>query len=116
MPRALFIDAAKQTVTEIEMPRHRALEKLQELANGFIECATEFPNGDVLYVNEEGLLHNPEHFFDIGAHQPFAGNGVIVGAEEGDEGDLMDAQTAIADLKVTWLSPSEAYMRVQRPR
>jgi hypothetical protein len=39
------------------------------------------------YVNEEGLLDNPQHFFMLtDGHQPLAGNGIILAStEDGDE-------------------------------
>lgn len=108
MPRALFIDSTAGKVTQIEVPfrGHEFLDALyKRIGCDLIEVATEFPNGDVLYVDEEGLLKEPKHFFDISAHQPFAGNGVIVGRETDDEGTLADCQTALTDLKITFVGP-----------
>jgi hypothetical protein len=67
--QALLIDATKRTVSKYE-----------------------FPNGDYLYVNDEGLINGTRDFFDIGAHSPFAGNGVLVGPAD-DEGDDTDVQS-----------------------
>jgi hypothetical protein len=84
--RALHIDAAARTVTEVETPEPRAvdharLRELQRLVGGLIAYAWTFPNGDTLFVDDEGLLKQPEHFFRVcGCPQEFfAGNGVVVG-------------------------------------
>lgn len=99
--RAIYIDSDACKVTEIELPDDDSqLSELQRLVGGNIEFAHEFPNGDVLFVDEEGLLKNPKHFFDVDAHQHFAGNGVIVGPEI--EGEPTPAQTLIEDLDVKW--------------
>ena len=58
---------------------------MQKAVGGYIERATELKNGDSIFVNEEGLLENPRFFFEVeGGHQPFAGNGVVVGGEDED--------------------------------
>lgn len=81
--RAIFIDSTARTIEEIELPEGEAerLAEVNKRVGGGIEFATRFPNGDVLYVNGEGLYKHERFFVVLGAHQPFAGNGVIVGAE-----------------------------------
>lgn len=62
--------------------------------------------GNTLYVDEEGMLKNPESFFYIeGAYQPFAGNGVIAGfdAKEGRDTDLSITVEAVRN-RVRFLS------------
>lgn len=118
MPRALFIDSKAGTVIETEIPNDDRLSALQKAVDGSIEAATDFPDGDVLYVDEEGLLKDPKYFFDIGAHQPFAGNGIIVGREIDDEGTLADAQTKLTDLKLeftTVVRPGFSIGKVWKP-
>lgn len=83
--RAIHINSKERTVTDIELPDDpdRELPELQRLVGGNIEIATTFRNLDTVFVNEEGLLHHPEHFFVItGGHQPFAGDAVLVGSDE----------------------------------
>jgi len=49
---------------------------------------------DILYVDEEGLLHGENLFFKIaGFAQAIAGNGLILGTDE--EGDSADCETPI---------------------
>lgn len=84
--KALHIDAEHLTIGVVE---YHGLADLQRLVGGFIEVAYLWPNGDVLYVDEEGLLKLPQRGFRITVRpdQPLAGNGVLVGREiEGTAG------------------------------
>lgn len=98
--RVLFIDAVNRTITESKI---RGLDDMQKLVGGSIECATQFENGDEVFVNEEGLFGEPQHFFDVGAHQPFAGNGFVIG-ECGRDGYSKDAKSTVEEIaaKLTW--------------
>ncbi len=80
--KAYWINAKDQTITAVDY-EHGDLQKLVE---GWIETAFMWPSGDVLYVDEEGLLKHPQHFFRIPERrdQPLAGNGVLVGRELND--------------------------------
>jgi len=105
--KVLFINAKDMSVEERELESHK---DIRPLINGWIEAAYRYENGDVLYVDEEGLLKNPRHFFLIPERgdQPLAGNGVIVGREvevEEDQIDKhpegfyhLDVKTTISDL------------------
>lgn len=75
--KAFFINSTLREVIEMEIS---TLADLQALVGGYIERGCTLKNGDDVYVNEEGLLGCPEHFFFIGGSrsQPFAGNGVVV--------------------------------------
>jgi hypothetical protein len=58
----------------------------------------EIGNGDVIYVDDEGLLKPLDWFFAIkGGHQPFAGYGLVLGSN--DEGESVSARIALQDLK-----------------
>lgn len=79
MPKCLFIDAFNKTITETTYDQ---LGGLQKLIDGHIEVAFQWPNGDVLYVDEEGLYRKAHGFrFARRPDQPLAGSGVIVGKE-----------------------------------
>jgi hypothetical protein len=55
-------------------------------------------DGDVIYVDDEGLLKPLDWFFAIkGGHQPFAGCGLVLGSNE--EGESVSAKIALSDLK-----------------
>lgn len=63
-----------------------------------------WPNGDTLYVDDEGLLKPGMRLFDPGRRdrQPLAGNGLILGCD--DEGNSVDAKIGLVELQtmVKW--------------
>ncbi|VVC76013.1 hypothetical protein AQUSIP_13140 [Aquicella siphonis] len=77
--RAIKIDVTNCTVTEVDVSN---LKDKQAIVDGYICVGFEYPDGKhVCYVNDEGLLNNPQHFFASKyGYQPYAGNGVIVGS------------------------------------
>lgn len=82
--RTIVIDAINRTVHE-EDPEKIDLDYLYKAAGCNIVEVVNLPNGDDLYVDEEGLLKPQEHFFFYeGTHQPMAGNGVICGFNHED--------------------------------
>jgi hypothetical protein len=111
--RVIFIDAEKRTVED----RHIDVKTTRECLDAYyaligngcdtIEIATYLEKDDVVFVDEEGLLKQNEHFFDIGAHQPFAGNGVIVGPEVGEF--ATDVQISVEEVRrrVKFMSRTE---------
>lgn len=82
-----LINPEKRTVEQVE---YDGLADLQRMVGGSIEVAADLPFGDVLYVNEEGLLRSPQYFFHwiTRNDQLFAGNGVIVGQETDETGGV----------------------------
>lgn len=109
--RAILIDAKNKTVTETQV---HGLPGLQNAVGGYIECAHDFDNGDTCYVNEEGLFQFEDFFMIDGAHQPFAGNGIIVGLDQ-ESGETTDAKAEINDLKIKFATRSEV-MEMQKTR
>lgn len=81
---------------------------MQEIVGGLIAFATELENGDVVMVNDEGLFDQELDFFTFkGAHQPFAGNGYVVGCDE--QGATIDPKTSIEEIRrdIGFLSRAE---------
>jgi hypothetical protein len=110
--RAIVIDAKKQQVYEQDI--RGSLKCLQQIVGGYIELATHIDDEHDLFVDEEGLLKQPEHFFEYeGAHQPFAGNGVIVSHD--DEGETKGAKLSLEEVRarVTFMSGSEIVARME---
>jgi hypothetical protein len=79
--QAILIDSMARLVRPID---YRG-GQLQELVGGWIEIGHRFDTGDILFVDEEGLMKPQVAWFRLtGKDQPMAGNGVIVGPEVGD--------------------------------
>ena len=110
--KAILIDA---TMREIRALEYTDYKDLRRMVGGLLTIATDWPSGNVLFVDDEGLLKPQMHFFRIaGRDQPLPGNGVVVGADRHDEkGDYLgteDPQIAVEQLQaeVTFLSRAQA--------
>ena len=84
--RAIIINAKDRTITATEIDgslKSPAADRRRHDRGG-LSGLDEFHH---CYVNEEGLLDHPQHFFFFkDGHQPLAGNGVILSStEDGDE-------------------------------
>lgn len=104
--KAIWIRSDVRTITEVE---YSGLDDLRRMVGGHIEYAMRF-NSDTLYVDEEGLLKNPKHFFSIeSGHQTLAGNGVLVGREVGDGGRTRTPKSTLLQVQtaVTWIEFSD---------
>lgn len=82
--RAILIDPFKQTVTDIDIDP--TLDNLYEILG--VELITVVGMGDhALIIDDEGLLKpkdQMEYWWAAGAMQPFAGRGLILGNEYGE--------------------------------
>jgi len=116
--RAIVIIPEEQRVEEVESDL--SLNALKQAVGGSIEFAHEFENGDTLYVSEESLNmmqdalmgrapSSSAYMFDIEAHQPFAGRGIIVGPETPD-GRPTECKSTLAEIReiVSYLIPGAA--------
>lgn len=95
--KAILINVHDKTVTQIDI--EGGLDSMyKSIGCGTIEAVHSyvFQGGDIMYVDEEGLLKDePGPFFRIiGFHQLLAGNGLVLGTDE--EGDSCDAVTPLA--------------------
>ena len=80
MANGYLIDPTSRTITEVAFT---GLGELQKLVGGYIEIAYMWrPNGDTLFVDEEGMYRHAKHFsLRERPDQTLAGNGVLVGME-----------------------------------
>ena len=102
--KAYLIHSATKTVSDITIDDYTEISK--NIGCEIFTTGTHLPNGDTIYVDDEGLLINPKFFFMVdGCAHPFAGNGVVVGADE--EGESVDVKTKIEDIwaMVKFMSP-----------
>lgn len=93
--KALWIRVDNRTVTEVD---YEGLPDLQRMVGGNIELAMRWTGGDVLFVNDEGLFKYRQFFTLPNGHQPFAGNGVIVGRERAGSARTWNPKSTLADV------------------
>jgi len=101
--KAYLIDVNAETVTLVNVDKvngHCLTSIYKFLDCSCMTVATQYDNGDAIFVNDEGLLTQNEEskFFEVeGAHQPFIGNGLLMGSDE--EGDTQDIKTDFEEFK-----------------
>ena len=109
--KGLLIDPYASTVKEVEYDGddYTAIYPLLSNETVEVDCFTaaypvgKFAEGDCIYVDDEGLLKDPTHFFKVdGYPDPLAGIGLVVGTN--DEGETVSAKTKLKDLKVTFFT------------
>ena len=107
--RTIIINPENRTITETDVDG--SLKALQQIVGGLIEpvCQGRDDNHHC-YINEEGLLDDPQYFFMFkDGHQPLAGNGIILSStEDGDE--------APCTLSLDWVKERVSFMDLHAAR
>lgn len=95
--RALLIDAKNRRLQEV-----RTSGKLEDLYRllgcRLVECVS-LSKGTDLWIDEEGLLAEPEHAFSIG-DSLFAGNGLLTGGPNAN-GEITPCDLSLSLLELT---------------
>ena len=78
MSRAWWINSQIQKVISVEITGLAGMNKyVKSICIGFV-----YQNGDILYVEDDGLLTPNKYFFMVkGQPQPLSGDGIVVGPE-----------------------------------
>jgi hypothetical protein len=102
---AILIDPYQRSVKSINVTN--SVETLQEAIGGAIQLASEFDEGDILYVDDEGLFTHRLSFEIDG--QSFPGRGLIVGSQ-GDEYDVAAVSCNVDDIirRVRFAEPDQS--------
>jgi hypothetical protein len=98
--RAILINSDTGKIADVQIEQGSLQDLYRVIGCKTIEAVrTRVLQGrDVLYVDEEGLLHEPTLFFKIdGYAQPLAGNGLVVGINAA--GDDVSAKTPLDVIK-----------------
>lgn len=101
--KAIKIDVVKQEIYEVEIPKgvNELKSIYKELGVTMIEAGLVLPNNDYVFVDEEGLLKEPEDViggFDItGQRQHLLGHGLVMGC--GRDGDSCDVKSTVEEIK-----------------
>lgn len=94
MTKGYLIDPTAKTVELVDVSDYTDIQK--HIGCRCFTMASHFPNGDALFVDDEGLLTGGLLSFNIeGGHQPFFGKGLLVGSDV--EGDRKDPYMSMVD-------------------
>lgn len=93
--RAILIDPIRRVVKSHTIDDR--LTSLQAAVGGSIAWGTELQTGDVLYIDDEGLLKPNPAFFALG-RRSFAGRGLLVGPERPRITDVVSTVEEIAKM------------------
>jgi hypothetical protein len=95
--KAILIDSINKEVKEVEMGKGID-EMYKHIGCQIFTIGMHLSKRDAIFVDDEGLMNDPTHFFVYeGAHQPFAGNGLIMGSDS--HGNSKDCKIDINEVK-----------------
>lgn len=97
--RAILIDPAAQTVTEIEINSWKDIAPAMDCK--LLTCPFEDENGETMYCDDEGLISGKElHFSFVRGISvtPVAGKVIILGTDQ-ETGDSKDCTLTVEDVK-----------------
>lgn len=105
--KGYLVDAGKRCITPIEYE----YKTMKQHLPGGICIAQVFPNGDVLYADDEALLRPATVAFRLKGRrdgQPMMSNGILTGRDSIDDTD--PPLSSIVDLldEIEWLTVDEA--------
>lgn len=109
--KAILINAKTRDIKEVSVGDYK--EMYVHLECSMFQVGTELPNQDSIFVDEEGLINGTEYFFTYkDAHQPFAGNGLVMGCN--DDGESVDCKIELNEVKsnVKFYDKTELIMAV----
>lgn len=98
MKKAILINVEAQTITETTIGHYSDI--YTAIGNGCntFECPVQLENGDTVYVDENGLYHDPKGCFIMtNWGYPVLGNAIILGSD--DEGESVDCKSTVEELK-----------------
>jgi hypothetical protein len=107
--RAIIINSEDRTITESDIDG--SLKSLQQIVGGLIEPVCQgLDDNHHCYVNDEGLLDNPQYFFMFrDGHQPLAGHGIILSSTD-------DGGEAPCTLSLDWVRERVTFMDLEAAR
>jgi hypothetical protein len=103
MEKAILIDATERTITEVQIGDWQEIAPM--LGASLFTCVGMQDN--TLYIDDEGLLVQPESFFYIkGYSDPLATKGLIIGDD--GMGGSKDTNLTVEDVQGMVRFPSDA--------
>jgi hypothetical protein len=107
--KAILINPKLKTITEVDYKG--TLESIYDFTGCDCVDGVRLANGDILYVDDEGLYKPELNFFILSnPFQPLAGNGLVVGLSDDGEGRDIGCKSKLDDIinQVTFISIYEA--------
>lgn len=107
--KGYLIDSAQRTISELdyEYTGRNGIAKIAGYGRSGFCMGWRWPEGDVLYVDDEGLLKPQEYFFKVNARpdgQPYGGNGFVTGADSIEDTDPPSLSIGDVLAQITWLT------------
>ena len=106
--KAFLISPEEQAITEVDYDGD--YHSINKLIAADLFDVVRLNNSDVIFVDDEGLMKNPQHFFKLdGMTSPLAGNGLVLGTDR--EGESISPQhVSIEDLenRITFITRTQA--------
>jgi len=106
--KAILINVVEKKVQKIDIDEFNLQNSLYGfIGNGcsYIATPVRYDNGDVMFIDDEGYLHENllGGFYYPDYRTPICGNAVIIG--ENDEGDSMDCRSTLEEIEqnLKWL-------------
>jgi len=100
--KAILIDVQNETVHQVDLDDNNILHSwYKEIGCQMVEVAHYFNDKDSIMVDEEGLftMSDDSKFFSVeGGHQPFIGNGLVVGYEP-MTGESVDVHISVEEVR-----------------
>lgn len=93
--KAILINSVDRKVSEIQYNGN--IEEIYQALNCQTFTIVRLENGDTVFVDDEGLLGNPQNFFTIADYgTPIAGNGLVLG--ETLDGESKDCASTVDEV------------------
>ena len=100
--KAIFIDAKNQQVSIVET-KAQLEDKYLLLNVNMVEIGKYYPNGDTLWVDEEGLINGTDFGFQLDGID-YMGNGLILGTNRENPELDASAVTKLDDLQLKFFT------------
>jgi len=99
MSKAILIDVVNKNISYTTINDYKEIYNAIGHGCNTFDCPYQFDNGDTLYVDDEGLLHDDVHgcFMLQGWNIPCVGNAIILGTN--DEGESIDCKCTIEEIQ-----------------
>jgi hypothetical protein len=114
--KAILIDVLNENVRMVEVDDKNVLKDwYKHIICSMVEVALYLNGHDSIMVDEEGLFsmdNNSKFFIFKGGHQPFIGNGLVVGVN--NKGESVDPHISVEEVrsKVSFHTMSEVQTMV----